>query len=38
MFAVTRNYTGASALMDAMEKRQNEVEQLITTVPGFVPP
>ena len=36
MFAVTRNYTGASALMDAMEKRQNEVEQLIMTVPGFV--
>lgn len=36
MFAVTRTYTGASALMDAMEQRRSEVENLLTTVPGFV--
>jgi len=36
MFAVTRNYTGASSLIDAMQQRHTEVENLITTVPGFV--
>ena len=36
MFAVTRNYTGASSLIDAMEQRHTEVERLITTTPGFV--
>ena len=36
MFAVTRSYTGASALIDAMAQRQSEVEGVITTVPGFV--
>jgi heme-degrading monooxygenase HmoA len=36
MFAVTRSYTGAKALIDAMEQRHTEVEKLITTVPGFV--
>jgi len=36
MFAVTRTYTGASVLIDAMEQRHSEVEREITTVPGFV--
>ena len=36
MFAVTRNYTGAGSLIAAMEQRHTEVENLITTVPGFV--
>ena len=36
MFAVTRSYTGASALIDAMGQRQSEVEGVMTTVPGFV--
>jgi hypothetical protein len=36
MYAVTRSYTGASALINAMEQRHEEVEQLISTVPGFV--
>src|SRR4029450_5965483 len=36
MFAVTRRYTGASALIAAIEQRRSEVERLVTTVPGFV--
>ena len=36
MFAVTRTYTGASALIDAIDRRRAEVEGVITTVPGFV--
>jgi hypothetical protein len=35
MYAVVRHYTGASALMDAMQARQDEVEALISGVPGF---
>lgn len=36
MFAVTRSYTGAAALIEAMEQRPSEVEGIMTTVPGFV--
>lgn len=36
MYAVTRTYTGASALINALEQRHDEVERLLTTVPGFV--
>lgn len=36
MYAVTRTYTGASALINALEQRHAEVERLISTVPGFV--
>ena len=36
MFAVTRSYSGASALIDAIEQRSSEVERVIGAVPGFV--
>ena len=35
MYVVVRRYTGASALVDAMTQRQQEVQELLTTVPGF---
>jgi hypothetical protein len=35
MYAVMRHYTGASALADALVQRQQEVTQIINTVPGF---
>lgn len=35
MHLVVRRYTGASALVDAMTQRQQEVRDLISTVPGF---
>ena len=35
MYVVIRRYTGASALVDAMTQRQQEVRDLISTVPGF---
>jgi hypothetical protein len=38
MHVVVRSYSGqgASELFDAMEQREEEVKELITTVPGFV--
>ena len=35
MYVVVRRYTGASALVSAMTQRQQEVRDLISTVPGF---
>jgi len=35
MYVVVRRYTGASALIDAMIQRRQEVRDLISTVPGF---
>jgi hypothetical protein len=35
MYVVVRRYTGASALVDAMIERMQEVRDLIGTVPGF---
>ena len=35
MYLVVRRYTGASALADAMVQREQEVRDLIRTVPGF---
>jgi hypothetical protein len=35
MYVVIRRYTGASALVDAMVQREQEVRELISTVPGF---
>jgi hypothetical protein len=35
MYIVVRRYTGASALVDAMVQRQQEVRDLISGVPGF---
>jgi hypothetical protein len=35
MYIVVRRYTGASALADAMVQREQEVRDLISTVPGF---
>jgi heme-degrading monooxygenase HmoA len=35
MYVVVRRYTGASALADAMVRREQEVRELISTVPGF---
>ena len=35
MYVVVRRYTGASALVDAMIQREQEVRDLIGTVPGF---
>ena len=35
MYIVVRHYTGASALVDAMVRREQEVRELISTVPGF---
>ena len=35
MYVVVRSYTGASALVDIMIQRQDEVRSLISSVPGF---
>jgi hypothetical protein len=35
MHAVVRRYTGASALIDAMMRRRQEVEELLRGVVGF---
>ena len=35
MYMVVRRYTGASALVDAMIQRDQEVRDLISSVPGF---
>jgi len=35
MYIVVRRYTGASALVDAMVRREQEVRDLISGVPGF---
>jgi hypothetical protein len=35
MYLVVRRYNGASALVDAMIQREQEVRDLISTVPGF---
>jgi hypothetical protein len=35
MHAVVRRYTGVSSLIDQMQQRQGEVEDLISEVPGF---
>jgi len=35
MYVVVRRYTGASALVDAMVQREQDVRDLIGTVPGF---
>jgi hypothetical protein len=35
MYVVVRRYTGASALVDAMIQREQEVRDLIGAVPGF---
>ena len=36
MYAVLRRYTNAAKLMDAMDQRRQEVEQILSSVPGFV--
>ncbi len=36
MDVVIRHYKGASQLMDELERRSDEVEELIRGVPGFV--
>ena len=35
MYVVVRRYAGASALIDAMVQREQEVRDLISSVPGF---
>ena len=35
MYVVVRRYSGASALVDAMIARKDEVNTLLTGVPGF---
>jgi len=35
MYTVIRRYTGASALGDAMVQREQEIREIISTVPGF---
>ena len=35
MHIVVRRYTGASALVDVMVRGEQEVRELISTVPGF---
>jgi hypothetical protein len=35
MYMVVRRYTGAAALVDAMVQKEQEVRDLIRTVPGF---
>jgi hypothetical protein len=36
MYAVVRRYTAASPLAEALREREQEVHDLISTVPGFV--
>ena len=35
MYVVVRRYTGASALVDVMVQKEQEVRDLISAVPGF---
>ncbi len=35
MYAVVRRYTGGGQLADALAQRRQEVEQILTGVPGF---
>jgi hypothetical protein len=35
MYVVVRRYTGAAALVDVMVQREQEVRDLISSVPGF---
>jgi hypothetical protein len=35
MYAVVRRYTGAQALVNAMEQKKADVEKLLKGVPGF---
>jgi hypothetical protein len=35
MYIVVRRYSGASALVDAMVQGEQQVRELISTVPGF---
>ena len=35
MYAIVRNYTGAPELADQLAARAGEVEELISTIPGF---
>jgi len=36
MYAVIRRYTGAAAIFDELAQRQEEVQELLSAVPGFV--
>ena len=36
MYAVVRNYSGASQIFDELESRKDDVEQVIRGVPGLV--
>lgn len=36
MYTVVRRYSGASALIDAMARKEVSVREVISTVPGFV--
>lgn len=36
MYTVIRKYTDASALIDEMARRPNDVERVITNIPGFI--
>jgi hypothetical protein len=36
MYAVLRRYTNAAKLVDAIERKSQEVEQILSSVPGFV--
>jgi hypothetical protein len=36
MHVTLRWYTGATALVDAMSAKASEVEELVSTVPGFI--
>ena len=36
MFTVIRNYAGARTLVDELTKRRKDVEELVSTVPGFI--
>ena len=36
MYAVIRRYTGAATLIDVLERSSQEIERLMSAVPGFV--
>jgi hypothetical protein len=36
MYAVVRRYKGATVLFDELARREQDVKDVITTVPGFV--
>jgi len=36
MYAVVRRYTGAALIFDELAQRQEEVQELLRAVPGFV--